>query len=150
MEYDNCLNPITDKKGVVFVMVLIFMLATMTVGITVMRSTITETKIVGNERDYNQDFYLVESAAEIIIPQFDDIVSVQTWDKNSRTDVSDKIPNTSIINGANVGMTLVRTGSHTGSGSSAANTVSYYFKIDSSINNQSLDMGVWKVFPTPE
>ncbi len=139
-----------DKRGTVLIMVLLFMLSAIMIGMVLMKSTIIETKIVANERLYNQGFYNVESAAEFILPQFDDIVSAQTWDIDTRVDVSDKMPAGSSLDGADVGMTLVKTGAPpVGSGSSATKTTAYYFRIDANLNNQSVEMGRWKAFPKP-
>lgn len=138
-----------DKRGTVLIMVLMFMLSAIMIGMVLMKSTIIETKIVANERLYNQAFYNVESAAEFILPQFDDIVSAQTWVVDTRVPVSDKMPNDTLKN-ADVGMTLVRTGAPpVGSGSSATKTTAYYFRIDATLNNQSVEMGRWKAFPKP-
>lgn len=139
-----------DERGSVLIMVLLFTLCTMMIGIVLMRSTIIETKIVGNERVYNQNFYHVESAAEFILPQFDDIVSSQTWVVNVRKDVKDRMPDDTKLEKADVGITLVRTGNPpVGSGSSLSKTTAYYFKIDATLNNQNVEMGRWKAFPKP-
>ena len=147
----NAMNIKNDDTGMVFVMVLLFMLATLTLGITLMRSTITETKIVGNERVHNQNFYVAESAAELIMPQFDTLASSSTWTEDTRVDVSSYMPSGSIVDGASVGMTLSRKGSPpTGTGSSAAKTTAYFYKVDSTSDNHTVEMGLWKAFPTPE
>lgn len=139
-----------DESGAVLVLVLLFMLATIIVGITLMRSTIVETRIVSNQRVYNQDFYLAESAAEIILPQFDDIVSAQAWTLNTEVNVSDKMPAGSPLDDATVKMTLLRTGNPpTGSGTSAAKTTAYYYKVEATIEDQTVEMGFWKAFPKP-
>ncbi len=138
------------NEGMVLILVLIFLLATITLGVTLMRSTIIGTKITGNERVHNQDFYLAESAGELIIPQFDSIMSGSTWTEDTRVDVSDRMPAGSIVDGADIGMTLRRTGTPpTGSGSSAAKTMAFYYRVDSSLNNHSLELGLWKAFPKP-
>lgn len=139
-----------DNSGMVLVMVLLFMLATILIGITLMRSSIIETRIVTNEKEHNQDFYFVESAAEIILPQFDDIVSATAWVVDNRVDVSARMPAGSELVGANVGITLRRTGNPpVGSGFSAAKTTAYYYRVDATLNDQRVEMGLWKAFPKP-
>lgn len=139
-----------DESGAVLVLVLLFMLATIVVGITLMRATIVETKIVINQRAFNQDFYLAESAAEIILPQFDDIVSAQAWVQGTEVDVSGSMPVGSPLEGAAVKMTLQRTGNPPmGSGTSAAKTTAYYYKVEATVEDQTVEMGFWKAFPKP-
>lgn len=139
-----------DNRGTILVMVLLFMLSAMLIGIALMKSTIIETKIAANERVYKQGFYRAESAAEIIIPQFDSIVSATSWGIDSRADVSSRMPAGSIVDGANVGMTLRRTGNPpVGSGSSASKTTAMYYRIDANADNRTVEMGVWKAFPKP-
>ncbi len=140
----------TDNQGMILVMVMLFLLASMALGTTLMRSSYIETKIVGNERIFNQDFYLAESAGEAISPQFDTIVSGSTWTEDTRIDVSDRMPAGSYVDGASVGMTLRRTGAPpTGSGSSAAKTTAFYYRVDSSVNDHTVESGLWKAFPKP-
>lgn len=134
----------------VLIMVMLFLLATMAIGVALMKSSYIETKIIGNERIHNQDFYLAESAGETISPQFDTIVSSSSWTENIRTDVSDRMPAGSYVDGASVGMTLRRIGPPpTGSGSSAAKTSAFYYRIDSTVNDHRVETGLWKAFPKP-
>jgi hypothetical protein len=147
---EGSMKIMNDNNGMVLIMVLLFMITSIIIGITLMISSMTETKIVGNERLYNQDFYLAESAGELIIPQFDTLVSSTTWTEDTRVDVSDLMPSGSIVDGINVGMTLRRTGSPpTGSGSSATKTTAFYYRVDSTVNNHNIEIGVWKAFPKP-
>lgn len=139
-----------NNEGTILIMVLLFMLSAMLIGIALMKSTIIETKIVANERAYNQSFYRAESAAEITIPQFDSIVSATTWGIDSRVDISSRMPVGSAVSGANVGMTLRRTGNPpTGSGSSAAKTTAMFYRVDATVDNRTVEMGLWKAFPKP-
>mgnify|MGYP000907815910 FL=1 len=139
-----------DNSGMVMVMVLLFMLATILIGIFMMRSTIIETKIVTNEKEHNQNFYLAESAAEIVLPQFDDIVSAATWTIDNRVDISDKMPAGSALDGAEVGITLRRVGNPpVGSGASATKTTAYYYRVDATVGDEKVEMGLWKAFPKP-
>jgi hypothetical protein len=136
------------EEGTVLVMVLVFMLATIMIGITLMRSTIVETRIVANEREYNQDFYHAESAAEIILPQFDDIVdSMNLTVIGNVVDVSSHMPPGSPLSGATVNMTLLRTGNPPkGKGMSAYKTTAYYYRVEATVDDQAVEMGFWKAF----
>lgn len=139
-----------DEGGAVLVMVLLFMLASIVIGVTLLKSTIVETKIVTNEKEYNQDFYHAESAAEIVLPQFDEIVSAQEWTVGTEVDISDKMPAGSPLDEADVKMTLVKTGNPPAeSGTSAAKTTAYYYKVEATVNEQTVEMGFWKAFPKP-
>ena len=141
----------TDNRGMVLIMVLLFILATMAIGTALMRSSKIESRIVGNERIHNQDFYLAESAGEAIIPQFDSLISGSTWTENTRVDVSDKMPAGSPVDGASVSMVLRRSGSPpVGSGSSAAKTTAFFYRVDARVNDHTVETGLWKAFPKPE
>jgi len=143
-----------NNSGMVLALVLIVMVATIIVGVTLISNSTVETKIVGNERAYNQNFLSAESAAEYVIPMFDAVASANIWNVDNVRDISAQLqtPTTpAIIAGATVEMTLRRTGTPpVGSGTSAANSEAYYFRIRSVSNDQDVETGVWKAFPKSE
>jgi hypothetical protein len=58
---------IQNDEGAVMVLVLLVLMATILIGVTVMRSATIETRIAGNERRIIQNFNKVDSAAEIAL-----------------------------------------------------------------------------------
>ena len=143
--------PSHDERGFVLIIVLLFLVVTIILGVTLIRSTVTELKIAGNERRYSQDFYNAVSATEIVIPQFDSIVSATILTPNNRLDVSDKMPSNSAAAGANAGITLLRSGTPpVGSGQSVSKVSAYFYKIDATVNDQTIEVGAWKAFPSAE
>lgn len=142
---------VDNEDGVVLVVVLLFLVAAIILGVTLIRSTAIELRIAGNERVYNQNFYQTESAVEIVIPQFDAIVSATALEVDNRLDISDRMPAGSMVDGADVGITLVNKGTPPiSSGSSASRVTAYYYKIDATMNSQGIEAGVWKAFPSSE
>ena len=69
------LNMIKGNDGMVLVMVLLVLMASILIGMFSMRSSNIEIKISGNELAYKQDFYTAEGAAEFLIANFAPIVN---------------------------------------------------------------------------
>ncbi len=65
---------IKGNDGMVLVMVLLVLLASILIGTLSMRSSNIEVKISGNELAYKQDFYTAEGAAEFVIANFSTII----------------------------------------------------------------------------
>ncbi|MCD6569388.1 MAG: hypothetical protein J7L53_01660 [Deltaproteobacteria bacterium] len=136
------------QEGMVLVLVLLVLVAAVIIGTTVMRSSTIETKIVGNERIYKQDFYLAESAGNYTIANFDIFASSVAMNMNTTYDFSSQLPGDSIISNAAISLELFREGtSQVGSGSSATQLITRYYRAVSTLNNQTIEIGVWKNFP---
>lgn len=144
-------RPSQNEKGFVLVIVLFFLVITIILGVSLIRSTITEMRIAGNERRFTQNFYGAISATEIIIPQFDAIVSAMVLTPNNRVDVTSRMPANTAAAGAIAGITLIKSGTPpVSSGQSASKVSAYFYKIDATMNSQGIEMGVWKAFPSAE
>jgi len=69
------LSMIKGNDGIVLVMVLLVLLASILIGTFSMRSSNIEIKISGNELAYKQEFYTAEGAAEFLIANFSTIIN---------------------------------------------------------------------------
>jgi len=131
-------------------MVLLVLIATILLGIAVSRSAFFESKIAGNQRAYQNDFYTAEGASDYVVSEFDDIMSeLSAPSLNSPVSLASVLPTTSPIKGvSSATITLVRSGNPpVGSGTSAANAYANYYVIQTTRNNQTIQVGVWKAFP---
>jgi Tfp pilus assembly protein PilX len=147
----GCVN---NERGVVLVMVLLILVATILIGIAVTRSSFFESKIAGNVRQYKNEFYATEGAADYVISEFDAIVSDMNLAKNSSVDLTSYLhPEIdSILNDATITITYIKKGTPPVSdtkayGMSAGSA--YYYRIDSQNGDQRIESGVWKYFPNP-
>jgi len=52
------------EQGMVLVIVLLLLMLATIIGVSVLSSSVTEAKIVGNEKTYSQNFYIAESGIE--------------------------------------------------------------------------------------
>lgn len=139
---------VESNEGVVLVMVLIVLVATIIMGILLTRSSFFETKIAGNQRIQKQEFYTTEGASDYIISEFDSIASGLSMNQSTAYNFSTYLPTGKAISNAQVTVTLIRTGNPPiGSGTGVAHTVAYYYRIDTKRGNQNIEMGVWKAFP---
>jgi len=138
-----------NDNGVVLVMVLLVLGATILLGIAVSRSAFFESKIAGNQRIYQNDFYTAEGASDFIISELTGIISTQGLQNvNVPISVSNKLPSSSPIYNTDITLTLKKTGPPpTGSRTSAVKTFAAYYEIKSTKNNQTITVGVWKAFP---
>jgi len=113
-----------------------------------MRSTATETKIAGNERAYNEDFYMSEAAGELTKVRFDDIVSSMILKKDETEDISASVNGTGPVTEAKVEITHTKsTNPPVGSGTSPATAFANYYLIRTTVNGKTIERGVWKAFP---
>lgn len=140
-----------NESGAVLVMVLIMLVATAIIGMVAMRTTLIETKIAGNERTYQQSFYVADSSNECTIERFDAIVSGLSLQKDIPEDISDAVNEVNPLNDASTTITYTRQGTPpVSSGTSAANTYANFYTIRSTINGETVTHGVWKAFPKAE
>ena len=58
------MKPFKNEDGMVLVMVLLVLMATIVVGVMLARTSFLETKIAGNESRYRKNLYLAESASD--------------------------------------------------------------------------------------
>lgn len=109
------LSVIKGNDGMVLVMVLLVLLASILIGTFSMRSSNTEVRIAGNEMAYKQDFYTAEGAAEFVIANFQvikenlaggNLTLLETRDIT--TDVQGYLTTTSIVDNATISITFER------------------------------------------
>ncbi len=137
------------ESGVVLVMVLIVLVALMLIGIGVMRTTGIENLIAGNELRYQRDFYTAEGASDYTVAKFDDLMYTKALSVGGQTDLG--MPAGSAIEDADVVVKLERTGAPPlGSGTSAAYTSTNYYRVTSTFRDQTVEVGLWKSYPTPQ
>lgn len=140
-----------NESGAVLVLVLIVLVATAVIGMAAMRSTLIETKIAGNERAYQQAFYVADASGECAIERFDAIVSGLSLQEDAPEDISDSVNKVNPLNDASVTITHARKGiPPVSSGTSSANTYANFYIIRSTINGEVVSHGVWKAFPKAE
>ena len=139
---------INDNRGVmVLVLVIIMLVATVIAGVSLMQFTTVETSIVGNQRQFKQDFYAADGGIEFVMarpatalaPIGDQINSSYTY---TDTDLPD------IIDGSNVIVTLSRrTNPPVDLGYSVTDFTARHYTINARRNQQALRVGSWKAFP---
>jgi hypothetical protein len=136
---------IKGNDGMVLVMVLLILLASILIGMFSMRSSNIEIKISGNELAYKQDFYTAEGAAEFVIANFASIINnlsggdltlLETRDIT--TDVQGYLTAASIVDDATIIITLERHFEDpVGSG-----LYTDHYKIVSRADNHEIEVGV--------
>lgn len=140
-----------DERGTVLMVVLVSLLITIIFGIVLMKSSVVESKIAGNDLKSQKDFYTCEAAGEIAKAKFDEIMSMNTQglDENNRTlDISAQVNGTGQVKGAKVTLTYLRsTNPPINSGTSPSSGFANYYVIESTVNGKTIKKGVWKAFP---
>jgi Tfp pilus assembly protein PilX len=141
------INPLKNKDGVVLVMVLLILMATIVIGIFLARTSFLETKIAGNEKEYKQTVYTLESSTDWAVqnnsPAFANI-GINTGQIYNYNPAS--LP--TIINSATITARLrLITRPPLGSGSDPARFRARYYEISSTQGGHTLTVGVYRVFP---
>ena len=146
---------LNNERGVVLVMVLLILVATILLGIAVSRSAFFESKIAGNERVYQSDFYATEAAGDFIIANFDAIMSTQTGvNLNAEVDLSSRLADLTaanpIFSDLSVTITMTRKGGTppAGSGMGVGTVACDYYTMHQYKGSQHIEVGLWKAFPT--
>lgn len=149
MTVRNEIEIVKTEEGVVLVMVLIVLVATIIMGIMLTRSSFFETKISGNQRSYKNAFYATEGASDYLISDFDRIMNpIASPAQGVPLNLTSTLPTANPISGATLTLTFDRSGvPPVGSGTSAANTFANYYLIDSNLDQQNIRVGIWKAFP---
>jgi len=142
-------NVLKDREGVVLILVLIVLVAAIIMGVMIIRSSVQESRIAGNERRYLTQFADLESAANLIlIENTQSVASVSDGIGNTFTTVAGAgnslPPGSSVtVTLTNIGPALVNTGNGT-------NLKTRYYTIvaTDSTDNQSVTVGAYEVFPS--
>lgn len=141
------MKPLKNEDGVVLVMVLLVLMATIIVGILVARTSFMETKIAGNEAMYKKNLYLVESAADWAMLNNSNAFSnigttvngVYTYDESS---LPDEISDVTVT----VRLTAISK-PPLSSGTDPSRFKARYYKISATKDGQSVLIGAYKAFP---
>jgi Tfp pilus assembly protein PilX len=148
MDRDKMIDQIKNEDGAVLVLVLLVLIATIIIGTTLMKSSATETKIAGNERVYQQDFYTCEAAGELTKARFDSIVSTLNLEQNIPVNISSSINGTGPVTNSTVTLTLINKGNPPdSSGMGVASSYANFYEIKTTVNGKTIRKGVWKAFP---
>ncbi len=146
---------LNNERGVVLVMVLLILVATILLGIAVSRSAFFESKIAGNERIYQSDFYATEAAGDYLIANFDAIMSKQAGvTLNTTVDMSSHLADLATANQVFSDMTLTITMTKkggtppAGSGMGVGTVACDYYTMHQYKGSQHIEVGLWKAFPT--
>jgi hypothetical protein len=101
-----------DESGTVLMVVLVSLLVTLILGIVLIKSSVVESRIAGNDLKSQKDFYACETAGEVAVAKIDDILSTVNLDTAIRTiDISSTVNGTGPVKGASVTLTYLKTSS---------------------------------------
>ncbi len=143
------INLLENKDGIVLVMVLLVLMATIVIGIFLARTSFLETRIAGNEKEYKQTVYALESSTDWAIQNNTDaFANVGINIGQNYTYSSASLPTDGIINSSTITVRL--TGIQKpplGSGSDPARFRARYYTISSIQGGYTLDIGVYRIFP---
>jgi Tfp pilus assembly protein PilX len=148
-------NILKDQEGAVLVLVLIVLVAAIIMGVMIIRSSVLESKMAGNERRYLQNFADLESAATLALVSSTAALATiatnigQTYTYNQTT-VQNFLPNSN--SNISLKITLSQMKKPPKGSGNDPNLQARYYTIDSSEisgGNQSLTVGAYKVFPQP-
>jgi Tfp pilus assembly protein PilX len=138
-------NVLKDQEGAVLVLVLIVLVASIIMGVMIIRSSIQESRMVGNERRYITNFANIESAVNFVLVQNTaSLAAVATTIGNSFTSTPAAIPS-----GTSVTVTLTAIKKPpVGKGYDPTFKSRYYtFTASDNDDSQSITVGAYKVFP---
>jgi Tfp pilus assembly protein PilX len=141
-----------NEKGTVLMVVLISLLITIVLGIVLIKSSVVESRIAGNDLKSQKDFYSCETAGEIAKAKLEDILYTVNLDENTRTtDISSIVNGSGQVSGAKVTVSFLKSASpHEDSGNGRTSTFVNYYVIESTVNGRTIKKGVWKSFPKIE
>ena len=142
-------NAMKDQEGVVLILVLIVLVAAIIVGMMVIRSSVQESRIAGNEQRYLKQFADLESAVNLIlIDNTQSIASVSDGIGNNFTTAAGA--GNSLPTGTNVTMALTNIGPPlAGTGNSTTFRTRYYSIVATdNTDDQRVSIGAYKVFPS--
>ncbi len=142
-------NVLKDQEGVVLILVLIVLVAAIIMGVMIIKSSIQESRIAGNEQRYLTQFAKIESAANLIlIENTQSVASVSDVIGNTFTTVAGA--GNSLPTGTSVTVTLTNIGpALVGTGNSTNLKTRYYTIVATdSTDDQRVNVGAYKVFPS--
>ncbi len=142
------LELINNQDGMmVLMMVTIMLVAVVITGVVLMKTATLDTKIVGNQRVYKQDFYAIDSGLEQVYANPSDPLSSIGIDLNATyTYLAADLPD--ILQGVTISVDLEAiTNPPIGSGYSVTDFRARHYMIDSSKGSMQVRSGSYKIFP---
>jgi Tfp pilus assembly protein PilX len=143
------MKPFRNEDGVVLVMVLLVLMATIVIGIFLARTSFIETKIAGNESKYMKNLYIAESATDwTMLNSSAALASIGLTINGNYTYSTASYTGAGEISDATINVRL-RTISRPplGSGNDPARFRARYYNIRASRQGQTVTVGAYKVFP---
>jgi Tfp pilus assembly protein PilX len=143
------MKPFRNEDGVVLVMVLLVLMATIVVGIFLARSSFIETKIAGNESNYRKNLYTMESASDwAMLNNSPALASIGITINGDYTYPSSSFTGASEISDATINVRLrAISRPPLGTGTDPARFRARYYNISASRQGQTVLVGAYKVFP---
>jgi hypothetical protein len=140
-----------DDRGAILVVVLVVLIIAMITFILIIKSTIVENRIAGNDFESQRAFYRCEAAGEVVKANFDEIMSTIGITPDVPVTISDHVNGTGQISGAEVTITYkMRRNPPINSGTSANLAYANYYVIETSVSDKKIRKGVWRAFPRNE
>jgi hypothetical protein len=143
------MKPFRNEDGVVLVMVLLVLMATIVVGIFLARTSFFETKIAGNESIYRKNLYTLESASDwAMLNNSPALANIGIIINGNYTYPVASFTGASEISDATINVRL-RTISRPplGSGTDPSRFRARYYNISASRQGQTVLVGAYRVFP---
>ncbi len=141
-------NVLKDQEGVVLILVLIVLVAAIIMGLMIIRSSVQESRIAGNEQRHLTQFVDLESAVNLILIENTQSVSAVSDLIGTSTSTMPAPGNSGstvkvVVTLTNIGTALIGTGNSTN-----LKTRYYTIKATDNTDDQSLTIGAYKVFPS--
>ncbi|MBN2297686.1 MAG: hypothetical protein JXM72_03785 [Deltaproteobacteria bacterium] len=141
---NTCIALINKNDGMVLVLVLVVLVATIIIGVAIMRNSTTEAKIVVNERQYQQAFYDAVSGHEMAFAQ--SVSAVTTLGINEGSEYT--YPVTEMPDDTNVTLKLTKIGKPAvGKGDDITKLEVRYYEMVSVKGDHVITLGAYKAFP---
>jgi hypothetical protein len=138
-------NVLKDEKGMVLVLVLIVLVASIIMGVMIIRSASLESRMAGNERRYLENFADIESAMNLALVQNTaSLAAVSDIINSTYVNTSGYLPS-----GTRVTITLTSIRKPpVGRGFDPSQRARYYnFQATDSEDEQRVTVGAYKIFP---
>jgi Tfp pilus assembly protein PilX len=141
------MRPYRNQDGVVLVMVLLVLMATIVVGIMLARTSFIETKIAGNESRFRKNLYLAESASDwAMLNNATAFASLGTTINGIYTYDNAVLPGD--ISDATISVKLTSISKPPlSSGTDPARFKARYYNVSTSKQGQTVVVGAYKAFP---
>jgi len=141
------IKPFKNEDGMVLVMVLLVLMATIVVGIFLARTSFIDTKIAGNEAQYKKNLYLIESAAEwAMLKNSAAFANIGTTINGFYTYQASSLPGEISDVTITVRLTAISK-PPLSSGTDPARFKARYYRISASRQGQTVLIGAYKAFP---